>query len=324
MASGTRNSAVAPLLLLVPGIFFWGSSFLATDIGVRHTPAIMLAALRTAPVAVLILLLPLFGTPFLRGRMLLMSAVTGLLGVGVLYAALSISTDLAGPGNASVLINSSPFFVLLLGFLFLSERISRLALLGLVGGFAGVVTMVSSQLGGNLSTGRLVGGMAIAFAGALAWAVCLLWVKAEARRNARLDMMQITLHQFAFGSVPLIAIALLWKGSDGTDWSSGELWGTVAWLVIGSGVIATFTFFLALRHLSATSTASSQFLVPAVAVLIEIGRGRSPGEVTLVGMAVAIVGVAVCVLGDAMVAMLRPAAAPPPPREAPAPDRSLR
>ena len=307
MASSSRNSAVAPLLLLVPGTFFWGSSFLATDIGVRHTPPIMLSVLRTVPVAVLVLLLPLLGKPFLRGRLLVMSAVTGLLGVGVLYAALSISTDLAGPGNASVLINSSPFFVLVLGFLFLSERSSRLAVLGLVGGFAGVVTMVSSQLGGSVSAGRLVGGMAIAFAGALAWAICLLWVKAEARRDARLDMLQLALHQFAFGSVPLIVVAFLWKGTGSTDWASGELWATVTWLVIGAGVIATFTFFLALRRLSATSTSSSQFLVPAVAVLIEVGRGKSPGAVTLIGMTVAIVGVAVCVLGDSVVARFRPA-----------------
>lgn len=298
MAPSTRNAAIAPLLLLVPGVFFWGSSFRATAIGVHHTPAIVLAMLRTAPVGVLILLLPLFGKPFLRGRMLTMSAVTGFLSVGLLYAAISISTDLAGPGNASVLANSSPFFVLLLGFLFLSERITRLALLGLIGGFAGVVTMVSSQLGGGVSTGRLIGGMAIALAGSLAWAICILWVKAEAQKNAQLDLIQLTLHQFAFGSVPLVAIALLWKGSASTDWGSGELWVTVAWLVIGAGVIATVAFFLALRRLSATTAASSQFLVPAVAVLIEVSRGSSPDAVTLIGMIVAILGVALVVTGE--------------------------
>ena len=306
MAASNRNAAVASLLLLVPGVFFWGSSFRATEIGVHHTPAIMLAMLRTVPVGVLILLLPLLGKPFLRGRLLYVSAVTGFLSVGVLYAAISISTDLAGPGNASVLINSSPFFVLLLGFLFLTERISRLALFGLIGGFAGVVTMVSSQLGGDVSTGRLIGGMAIALAGSVSWATCILWVKAEAQRNARLDLIQLTLHQFALGSVPLVAIAFLWKGTASTDWGSGELWGTVAWLVIGAGAIATLTFFLALRRLSATSTASSQFLVPAVAVLIEVGRGSTPGTVTLVGMILAILGVAICVMGDTIARSLRP------------------
>jgi drug/metabolite transporter (DMT)-like permease len=291
-------------------VFFWGSSFRATAIGVHHTPAIMLAMLRTAPVGVLILLLPLLGKPFLRGRMLGMSAVTGFLSVGFLYAALSISTDLAGPGNASVLINASPFFVLLLGFLFLSERISRLALLGLVGGFAGVVTMVSSQLGGHVSTSRLIGGMALALAGSVSWATCILWVKAKAERDARLDLIQLTLHQFAFGSVPLVIIAFLWKGTAGTDWGSSELWGTVAWLVIGAGAIATITFFLALRRLSATSTASSQFLVPAVAVLIEVGRGSSPSTVALLGMIVAILGVAICVLGDTIAGSLQPGLRP--------------
>lgn len=308
MSPSARNHAAAPLLLLVPGVVMWGSSFSATDIAVRHTPAIMLAVLRTAPVGLLVLLLPLFGIPFLRGRLLAWSAVTGILGVGILYSALSISTDLAGPGNASVLINSSPFWVLLLGYLFLSERISRLALVGLVAGFAGVVTMVSSQLGGDVGTARLVGGMAIALAGAVAWALCILWVKAETTRNGSLDLVQLSLHQFAFGSAPLAAIAFAWKGSGSTEWGSAELWGTVAWLVVGAGALATITFFMALRRLSATTTASSQFLIPAVAVVIEIARGHVPGGVSLTGMVITILGVAICVTGDALVAALRPAA----------------
>lgn len=305
VAQSARIQAATPALLLLPGIFFWGSSFWATEIAVRDTPAIMLAMLRTAPVGALILLLPLFGIPFLRGRMLAGAAVTGVLGVGVLYAALSVATDLAGPGNASVLINSSPFFVLLLGFLFLSERISLLGLVGLVAGFAGVVTMVSSQIGGAESTGRLIGGMAIALAGSLSWAICVLWVKAEAQRNPQLDLIQISLHQFAIGSLPLVAIAFIWKGSGSTNWGSGDLWGSVAWLVLGAGAVATVAFFMALKRLSATATASSQFVVPAVAVVIEIGRGNTPGAVTLVGMAIAIIGVAVCVAGDAAVAAVR-------------------
>lgn len=305
MAPSARNTAAAPLLLLVPGVFFWGSSFWATQLAVQHTPAIMLAMLRTAPVGVLIVLLPLFGVPFLRGRMLAVAAATGVLSVGVLYACLSISTDLAGPGNASILINSSPFWVLLLGYFVLSERVSPLALGGLVAGFAGVVTMVSSQLGGGVSTGRLIGGMAIALTGAVSWAVCILWVKAEAQRNAQLDLIQLSLHQFAFGSLPLVVIAFAWKGSGSTEWGSGELWGTVAWLVLGAGAIATITFFMALKRLSATATTSSQFLVPAVAVIIEIGRGHSPSGATLAGMVITIVGVAVCVTGDALVAAVR-------------------
>lgn len=305
MAASARNQAVAPLLLLVPGVFFWGSSFWSTTMAVEHAPAIMVAMLRTAPVGSLLLLLPLFGIPFLRGRMLFWSAVTGVLSVGVLYSALSISTDLAGPGNASILINSSPFFVLLLGFAFLSERISALGLLGLVAGFAGVVTMVSSQLGGGVSTARLVGGMAIALVGAVSWSLCILWVKAESRRNQQLDLIQLSLHQFAFGSLPLVVIAFAWKGADSVEWGSAALWGNIVWLVLGAGALATITFFMALKRLSATATASSQFLVPAVAVAIEIARGHAPTAVTLTGMAIAVVGVAVCVTGDSLVAVLR-------------------
>ena len=68
MPATARSNAAAPYALLLPGVVFWGSSFWATQIAVGHTPAIMLAALRTAPVGVFLLALPLLGKPYLRGR----------------------------------------------------------------------------------------------------------------------------------------------------------------------------------------------------------------------------------------------------------------
>jgi drug/metabolite transporter (DMT)-like permease len=101
-----------------------------------------------------------------------------------------------------------------------------------------------------------------------------------------------TVGQFLVGAPVAIALAFALEGTGGTDWSSADFWGAIAWLAIGASAIAYVTFFAALEHLSATTVTAWQFLVPVVAVLVEIGRGDMPEAVVLVGMGLAIAGVA--------------------------------
>ena len=58
-------------------------------------------------------------------------------------------------------------------------------------------------------------------------------------------------------------------------------------------MIATLTYFGALKRMSATTVIAWQFLVPVIAVLTEIVYGEPPDALVLVGMGIAIVGVAI-------------------------------
>lgn len=293
MRTTSQQQATATgYLLLVGPVLFWGGSFRAVTIVGPHTSALMLNALRALIAAVLLVaILPLLRSRFPSGRMLLWSAVTGVLGVVVSLEGLAEGVLRAGAGNAAVLNNTAPFFVLLLGRAVLGERMKPSGVLGLVIGFGGVVTMVSSQLGGA-GGGDLALGMALALAGGAAWGVTTLIVKWLSRHESPLDVTALTAGQYVIGGVVLGALAFSIDGTGGTDWSAGGLWAPLLFLAVGASVIGVIVFFLALKRLPAAVASSAQFLVPVVAVLIEIVRGHTPGGVVLAGMFVTIGGVA--------------------------------
>jgi drug/metabolite transporter (DMT)-like permease len=285
---------VVPYLFLGTTMFFWGTAFRATDVGAEHASAVVFSTLRAVPAAVVLLLVVLATRAALpRGRTLWYAVLSGPLLVTLAFEGIAQGTTLAGPANAAVLINTTPFFALLLSRLFLGERVSRGAAVGLVVGFVGVVLMVSTQLGGDVPAGELVLGMGLALLGGAGFAVGALLVRAAAMREGeRFDALGFTAVQFLVGAPLLVPLAFLYGDPGATDWSSPELLGAVAWVALGSSALATVTFALALRAIPATRATAWQFLAPVVAVLVELALGDAPGAIALVGMVVAVCGVA--------------------------------
>ena len=287
-----RSAAATGYLCLAAPVLFWGGSYRAVATAGPHATALTLNALRAVIAAgLLLLLLPLLRGRFPTGRLLLWSAVTGVLGVVVFFEGYAEGTFRAGVGNAAVLSNTSPFFVLLLGRVVLGERMKPTGVLGLLIGFAGVVTMVSSQLGGAHG-GNLALGMALALAAGAGWGITTLLVKRLAQRDPTLDITALTTGQYVIAAVILAAVALAVDGTGGAQWSSGSLWGALVFLAAGASVAGFILFFAAMKRLPATIASSAQFLVPVVAVLIEVARGDTPDGVVLAGMIVTIGGVA--------------------------------
>jgi drug/metabolite transporter (DMT)-like permease len=284
---------VAALALVGGCVVVWGLSFRLAELALAHTGSTMLAALRTIPAAPLLVALVLVrGGRLPRGRALAWALLAGLLLVAVYIYGLNEAIARAGPGIAAVLTATPPFFVLAIGFFALRERVSPLGLAGLVLGFAGVVMIVSAKLGaGGHGTRTVAIGIALALAAALASAVGILLVKWLTARDPGLDMIAFTGVQYVLGGVVLGAVAFGQDGTGGTDWGSGRLWAILAFLVIGSSAYGSVAYFTALKHLPATQVAAAQFLVPVVAVVVEIARGNAPAGIVLAGMLLTIAGV---------------------------------
>lgn len=281
-------------LYLVVTIFFWGTAFRASAIAAEDTSPIWITALRAMPAAVALVL----AVVLLRGRLPARALwpwtiVTGLLMVTLTLEGISEGTARAGAANAAILINASPFLVLVLGRLFFRERATAVGILGLAVGFAGIVVMVAPQLGDIENTGDFAFGMAMALLGALGWALGVLMTKELFTRHPDVDMLGFTTAQFAVGGTVALALAFAIDGTSGTAWGSGDLWAAVAWISIGASAIATLTFFGALKRLSATTVTAWQFLAPVVAVITEIVYGNVPDGIVLAGMCLAILGVAI-------------------------------
>jgi drug/metabolite transporter (DMT)-like permease len=290
-------------------MFFWGTAYRATAIGASHASPTMFSALRAVPATLaLLLVVALTGAPLPKDRRALaLAVVSGPLVVSLIFEGIAESTKLAGAGNAAVLINTAPFFAVLFARAVFAQRTPRPALGGLLIGFGGVVVMVSSQLGGIGSAGRMALGMLIALVAAAAFAAGALITGRAAAHDPGLDMLGFTAVQYIVGSLVLMPLAAIWGHVDRTDWGSPALLGSLAWVALGSSAAASVCFNFALRRIPATRATAWQFLAPVVAVVVEAARGNSPGVAVIIGIALAITGVAIVSLVQAERAPEEPA-----------------
>jgi drug/metabolite transporter (DMT)-like permease len=228
--------------------------------------------------------------------------LTGIIGVAITLGGITEGAARAGGGNAAVLVNTAPFFIVLLGRLFLGEPIARPVAVGLTVGFAGVVLVVSPQLGGDSGTSDLALGLGLALVSAVAWAVATLIVKRLTEHEPNLDVVGFTAAQYVVGAVALVALAFAIEPAGATEWRSGDLWGSILYLSLGGSAIGYLTFFLALKRLPAGIAGAWLFLIPVVAVVVDAARGTVPEAAVLAGMALAVCGVALVTLPAEVVA----------------------
>lgn len=297
----TQRSAARPAT--IHGLPVWavmtvvvilaGAAYPATSAALDDTTPTVVAVVRAVAGGLLLAaVLPLIGSRLPRTRSAWAWAlIVGTGNTAITLVAISEGTSRAGAAVAAVLLNSSPFFVAVLGRLFLNERISPLRAIGLVVGFAGVLLVVFSDPGDVAEGTDLAIGFALALIGAVAWAASGLTFRALLLRDPSLDVPGATAAQFLCGGVVLLPLLLFDSGE--THWDSASLWASLAFLVVGGQVLVYVGFNAALGQWPSSRVYAWTFLVPAVAVAVEATRGNLPSAVGTLGLLVVIAGVAI-------------------------------
>ena len=281
-----------PILLGIT-MFFWGAAFNATDIAFDYTTAGVITLAR--PVIATLILLPLL--PLLGGKLprspkiWLFAVIVGVGSTTLSLTGLGVGTMYAGPAIAAVLLNSAPFFAVLIATL--RERITILRATGLLIGFAGVVIIVLSNPIEVGSGNEFVIGVVAVMLGAIGYAASSVFVRWMSIKKVETDLWGFTTAQFICGAVFIIPFTLLQGDPGATLWGEPGLWASLAFLGIGSQLIAYVCFFVALARWPSGRVMAWSFLPPVVAGVIEIFRGNIPGAITLIGMGITIIGVAV-------------------------------
>lgn len=265
----------------------WGINFLATDFGLRQFPPLLMVALRFAVLAVPTLLF--VPRPRVRWRWLIGYG----LGFGTMqYAFLYLAMRDGMPaGLASVVLQASAPFTVLLGALFLGERLSR----GQLGGIAlavvglGLIVWSRAQLAVALP-------VLLTLAGGLGWAIGNV-----CNRQARPDdAVRFTLWMSIVPPLPMLALSLLVEGPDADLHALTTLATPTGWLalagltyivvpatIVGAGIWTTL-----MRRYPAGVVAPFSLLVPVVGIAAAwLVLGERPTPTELLGAAAVIVGV---------------------------------
>jgi O-acetylserine/cysteine efflux transporter len=290
----TRDRLLAVLVAAL-----WGGNFLAIHVGLEHFPPLFLAGLRMLVIAVpALLFVPRPQVP-----------VRWLLGYGlgfgtVQFVFLFVAMDVGMPtGLASLVLQASAPFTVLLGAVLLRERMSArqaagigLAVLGLA-----VIAVARAQSAAVLP-------VLLTLCGALGWAFGNLC----SRLAAPPKPLHLTLWMCLVPPVPLFAMSALTEGpAAGLDslWASFSLdglpgLGAVVYLSVFATVIGSGIWTWLLQRYPAGVVAPYSLLVPVVGIaLAAIVLGERPSVVELVA--------AVVIVGGVMLGTPRPARTTP-------------
>jgi len=241
----------------------WGASFLFMRLGAHEFGPIAMAALRVAGAS--LVLLPLLAVR--QGLGELRREWRPLLVVGVLnsalpfalfsYAALSITAGLSSIANAT-----TPLWGAIVAWVWLSQRLSPLRVLGLVLGFAGVLFLAWDKA--SFKPGADHSG-AWALAACLAATLCYgIAANYSKRFMSHVSPLTVATGSQVFAALLLaLPAALLWPAQR----PSLQAWVGVALLAVVCSALAYILFFRLMQRIGASNTIAVTFLIPVFAVL---------------------------------------------------------
>jgi O-acetylserine/cysteine efflux transporter len=191
--------AIKHLLLGILVTAIWGANFTIIQLGLAEVDPFALACARFALSAFpLILFVPRPATPLRH-----VAGYGALFGAG-LWGLVNLGIHAGVPaGLASLLLQFSAFFTIVLAGLVLGERIAGQQWLGMAVAGAGLAIILAA---GDAGAGGW--GVALILAGAFAWSVCNVLV----RRARPADMFAFLVWASAFATLALVVLTLCVKG----------------------------------------------------------------------------------------------------------------
>ncbi len=284
-----RSSRYLPILALAALAFIWGYSWVPGKLGVLNSSAFVFAALRTFPAYLIVLVfLPLRGRP-LRPKAVGLTAAVGVLQVAGFVGLTSAALVAGGAGHTAMLANTWQFWLLLVAWLLLDERLAGAQWLSVAIGLVGLVLIIEPwQLRGVLSSLLALGG-AICFAAGAVVAKVL-------RQRHEVELLSLTAWQGLLGAVPLVIIAVLFPGG-GIHWSSTFVWSLAYSLLIATA-LGTIVWLYVLNALPANIAGIGTLGAPVVGVLaswILLGEDLSAAEIA--GMVLVVLALGLLVVG---------------------------
>jgi drug/metabolite transporter (DMT)-like permease len=269
----------------------WGSGYVATKVGLQYAPPFTFLSLRFA-----------FGLAFLIPVVLVWPprwpatriewvhlAVAGLLMHAVQLGASHYAQYLGmSAGVTALVISSQPLFTAVIASRWMHARLAPGQWAGVFIGLAGVALVVWHKIDlREVSAGSLAATL-IALAGVTA---ATLYQKSF---SPNADLKAAAVVQFGASLAILAPLAVAVEGFP-VVWS-GELFASIAFLVIFASFLGVSALYVLMRHGEATRVTSMMYLPPIFAVVLEAVMFHIvPSGLTLVGIAVTCAGVAMTV-----------------------------
>ncbi|HEX8410390.1 MAG TPA: EamA family transporter [Thermoanaerobaculia bacterium] len=245
----------------------WGTTYLGIAIALETIPPLLLTGSRFVVAGLVMLLIAkLRGEQIPRDRRTLANlALIGFLLVGVGNLAVVWAELYVPSGIAALLVATAPFWMAIIEmFRRAGERVSLQAGIGMAIGFLGVALLVTPRgSGGKLSTGFLLGALAIQIGG-----ICWQLGSAHGKYNLKhVPLLSSSALQMLFGGA-MVTIAGFAIGEAPRFVLTARTFGALLYLTVFGSIIAYSAYVFALAHMRTTHTSLYAYVNPVVAVFL--------------------------------------------------------
>jgi drug/metabolite transporter (DMT)-like permease len=266
-AEKPKDGDLALLLALFAINVFWGGSFVANAIALNSIGPIEIASLRFFIAAPILLIITYLwkgkGIFKFEIRDLGTFVIMALTGVTLQYVMQVSAQDYTTATNASLLINTSVFFIIFLSAVFLKEKLTGWRIIGSVVGFVGAALLVSK---GTLSFdlgGHALGDVLI-IACAFLWATYSIYGKKIA---SKYDPLTVLNYVFVIGTIGLIPFYFLTPHTAVTSIPADAM-ASIVFLALCCSIIAYLVYNVALQRMNASTVALYIYFVPLSTIVL--------------------------------------------------------
>lgn len=270
-AKSASSAVVEKYYLFIIGlpVFFWACAFPLIKVGLTELSPVNLAILRLFLASMIFLLLVLTQkkrfSPFHK-RDAVSLFLLGFVGISVYHLGLNYGEQFVSAGAASLIIATIPIFVVMLAFIFLSERVGSRIVFGIVLSLIGVVVI---SLWGNPDASIQIDYLFGAFAVVIAALVGAIYTIAGKKMMKRYNPLSLTAYAFLLGNLGLI-VFLTPSFFDEVLSLSVTTWAAVLFLAFFPTVIAYTLWYIALEVKSASEISVFLYAIPVISTFLSV------------------------------------------------------
>ncbi len=274
-----KTVAIRAFVALMVLTAIWGYNWVVMKSALEFAGAFQFAALRTVLGAVCLFAVIIYMRKPLRVREMPTLMVLGLMQTSGFTGLLIWALVEGGAGKTAVLTYTMPFWVMVLAWPLLGEKLRGLQWPAAVLSSMGMLFILDPM---HLGTDTF--SMFLAVMSGVFWAMSVIVAKKLHQREPDLDLLTLTAWQMLFGSVPL-AIAALMIPAPEIQWTPYFI-GAVIFNAVFCNALAWLLWLYALQRLSAGVASMSSMLAPVIGVVAAwIQLNEVPSTTELIGMA---------------------------------------
>lgn len=290
----TLQVAVAYFLIYV----VWGSTYYFIGVCLRDIPPFLLGTLRFSLAGGLLLMLCMMrGERVLSRRLVMRSAVSGIVLLFVDQAVIMLAQRYVSSSLVAIVASSTALWIMLLDYREWRHNFRRrITVAGMLLGFAGVAMLYAEQLGQGQSFGDDgVCGVLLLVGGCVSWACGTLYSKYRASAVESVNGFAGSAWQMLWASFVFVLCAVFEGVSVRPVVSEVRVssWLSLVYLVVFGSLLAYSAYVWLLKVRPAAEVATHAYVNPIVAVVL--GTGLGDEHVTALqcaGLVVILAGVA--------------------------------